>query len=67
MRWNSNASRSPWYSWAGAAAVLYLQVASDDVLKDVRKTPAALRQAIERLQTSPSLFADFSVCARTKP
>lgn len=46
--------------------VLFLQVASDDVLKDVRKTPAALRQAIDRLQTAPSLFADFGVCARTK-
>jgi hypothetical protein len=47
-------------------AVLHVQVVADDALKTVEKSPAALRQAIERQLSSPSLTIDFCACVRAK-
>ncbi len=46
--------------------VLYLQVVNKDALKNIEKSPAALRRAIERLEKGSSLFVDFCACVRAK-
>jgi hypothetical protein len=43
-----------------------LQVVSDGALRDVEKSPVAVRRAIERLQKRPDTFMDLCVCARAK-
>ena len=47
-------------------AILHVQVVADDALKGVERTPAALRQAIERQIASPRLTMDFALCVRAK-
>jgi hypothetical protein len=46
--------------------VLYLQVVSDDALKDTEKSPMALRRAVERLHKQPTLYVDFCACVRAR-
>jgi hypothetical protein len=46
--------------------VFQLQIVSDKALNKVEKSRPAVRDAIERLRASPSLFDDFCVCVRTK-
>lgn len=46
--------------------VLYLQIVNDKALSGVKKTRGSVRQAIARLQKSPALYTDFTVCAKAK-
>lgn len=46
--------------------VFQLQLVNDTAIEKVEKTRAAVRDAIERLRDSPSLFMDFCVCVRAK-
>jgi hypothetical protein len=46
--------------------VLHLQVVSDEAMKGVEKSRAAIRAVIERRSEQP-LYQDFCVCARAKP
>lgn len=48
------------------SGVLYLQVVSEDALKNVEHTPAALRRAIERHEKQSSLYVDFCACVRAR-
>jgi hypothetical protein len=47
-------------------AVLHVQVVADDALKGVERSPALLRQAIERQLSSERLTMDFALCVRSK-
>ena len=47
-------------------AVLQVQIVDQDALKGVEPSSAALRRALERKLTSPSLTVDFAVCVRAK-
>jgi len=46
--------------------VLHVQLASDDLLKGVDQSPSALREALERLDSSPELYLEYCVCVRAK-
>ena len=63
------ASKTPWVY--GRYELLkpdlfQFQVASDDVLKGVEKSAAAVRRAIERQRADPALFEDGITCVRIK-
>ena len=47
-------------------SVLQVQIVDQDALKDVEPTGVALRRAIERPLTRPSLTVDFAVCVRAR-
>jgi hypothetical protein len=47
-------------------AILHVQVVADDALEGVERSPALLRQAIERQIASPRLTMDFAACVRAK-
>jgi hypothetical protein len=49
------------------ANVLQLQVVSDQAMKGVPKSRAAIRAEIEQGADRPALYQDFGVCARAKP
>ena len=46
--------------------VFQLQIVRDEALEKVEKTRPGLRNAIERLRASQSLFVDFCLCVRAK-
>ena len=46
--------------------VLQMQIVSDDALKGVEASPAAVRRAIERRRNDPGLFVDGFTCVRAK-
>jgi hypothetical protein len=44
--------------------VLHVQLASDELLRDVGSSPSALRQALERFDSRPELYLEYCVCVR---
>jgi hypothetical protein len=46
--------------------ILEIRIASDDALKGVDPTPAAIRKRITSLARDPGLFSGFCVCVRQK-
>jgi hypothetical protein len=48
------------------ANVLQMQIVSEDALKGVDESPAAVRRAIERRRNDPGLFVDGFTCVRAK-
>ena len=48
------------------ADVLRIELVSDDVLKDVEPTSAALRAALASMDDRPGLYVDAMVCVRAK-
>ncbi len=44
--------------------VLEIEIASDTLLKDVERTPAAVRRALEQLRDDPELYDSYCVCLR---